>query len=838
MNQLQFTPSEISVYYGERLPKLPQRGKEWRGPCPIHGGKRDSFAVNPETGAAYCHSACGKGWNPVTFEQEIHGGTRKEAMERVKRIIGRVDPPPTRKRTVATCDYVDEDGQLLFQTVRYVPKTFRQRQPNGKGGWTWNMKGVRIVPYRLPKVLGADQVLIVEGEQDVHTLEQLGYVATTNPMGAGKWRDEFSEFLRGRDVVILPDNDVPGDQHARQVARSLDGLAKSIRILRLPDLQPGGDITDWIHAGGKPEQLAELISSAPDPKADEPEPPPAEQFSMTRTGLFVLNPRTKKYEKVSPPVEILAGTASFTDENVGKLVRYRGYHGRERVAVIPHTKLIQDGGDALDEMVNRGYKPERGRRQREWLKDYIWNTEPEKLVRCVDQIGWYHRCYVTPEETFGKYKEPIIFYSEIATEHKLRTSGTLEQWRQHVARFCAGNSRLAFCVSAGFAAAMLTPLRHENPGFHIRGGSSIGKTTALLAAGSVWGGDPRHGFIQTWRSTDNGLEATAALHNDSLLCLDEISQAPLKELGKMIYNLGNGTVKRRMTRGITARRAVEYSLVYISTGERRLGEILNAAGDEMKGGQDLRLIDIEADAGAGLGLFERLHAVKRPDEFARNLAAASQQYYGTAIRAFLERAVTEYDPTRDYVRETREQFVRAHAPDGSSTEVQRVAATFGLVAGAGELATKWGITGWREGEARSAARLCYASWLAQRGSTGPLDIEYGIRAVREFIEQYGHIRFFDLGLKKSAWPNIPKLAGYKEIEAGPDLEEQTTYFVLESVFRKEICGLYDHVAVFKEMIRRGYGKTHKGQTNLPIWKRIPEGRVRAYQILPALFEEN
>jgi len=835
MRELEFTTSEISVYYGERLPKLPQRGREWRGPCPVHGGKRDSFAVNPETGAAYCHSSCAKGWNPITFEQEIHGGTPKEAVERVKRIIGRVDPAPVRKRIVATCDYVDEDGQLLFQTVRYEPKTFRQRQRNGKGGWTWNVKGVRIVPYRLPKVLGADQVIIVEGEKDVHTLEELGYVATCNPMGAGKWRDEYSEFLRGRDVVILPDNDVPGDQHARQVASSLEGLAKSIRILRLPDLPSGGDVTDWIRAGGKHEQLAELISGAPELTAAEPEPPAAELFHMTKEGLFAINPRTQKFERISPPVEILAGTASFTDENVGKLVRYRG-RGRERISVIPHTKLIQEGGDALDEMVNRGFKPKRGRRQRESLKDYIWNTEPKKLVRCVDQIGWYHRCYVTPEETIGQYKEPIIFYSEIVPEHKLHTSGTLEGWREHVARLCAGNSRLAFCVSAAFAAAMLTPLRHENPGFHIRGGSSIGKTTALLAAGSVWGGDPRKGYIQTWRSTSNGLEATAALHNDSLLCLDEISQAPPKEIGEMIYNLGNGTTKRRMTRGITARRAIEYSLVYISTGERRLGEIMRSVGERAKGGQDLRLIDIEADAGAGFGLFERIHEFERADELARTLAAASQQYYGTAIRAFLEHAVTEYDLARDSVREMREQFVRAHASEGSSTEVQRVAATFGLVAGAGELATRWGITGWREGEARSAARLCYASWLAVRGSTGALDIEYGIQAVRDFIALYDHTRFYDCAVEPQRRQPIQKPAGYRERVVSPELEEQINFYIHEQVFREEICGAYDYVAVFKEMIRRGYGKTHKGK-NLAIKKMLDGKWKRVFAVLPKLFEE-
>jgi hypothetical protein len=129
------------------------------------------------------------------------------------------------ERIVATYDYRDEGGTLRFQVVRLRdPKSFRQRRPDGRGGWIWNLEGVAPLLYRLPELLAADPtewVFIVEGEKDVDTLWALGLVATTNPGGAGKWRPEFNRWLVGRRVVLLPDNDAPGKNHMEMIATCL-----------------------------------------------------------------------------------------------------------------------------------------------------------------------------------------------------------------------------------------------------------------------------------------------------------------------------------------------------------------------------------------------------------------------------------------------------------------------------------------------------------------------------------------------------------------------------------------------------------------------------------------
>lgn len=168
-----------------------------------------------------------------------------------------------------TYDYTDEAGNLLFQAVRYEPKGFSQRKPDGGGGWIYQgifKNGTRPVLYRLPKVLEAvckgTPVWVVEGEKDVHRLEREGLTATTSPMGAGKWRDPYSDALAGANVKIVPDNDGPGRKHARKVARSLHGKAASVSIMEPPGLPEGKDVSDWFAGGGTAEELVNLPSSS------------------------------------------------------------------------------------------------------------------------------------------------------------------------------------------------------------------------------------------------------------------------------------------------------------------------------------------------------------------------------------------------------------------------------------------------------------------------------------------------------------------------------------------------------------------------------------------------
>src|SRR5271166_263531 len=204
--------------------------------------------------------------------------------------------------------------------------------------------------------------------------------------------------------------------------------------------------------------------------------------------------------------------------------------------------------------------------------------------------------------------ERIILQTSAAIDHAYRQSGTFEGWQEHVARYAAGNSRLGLALATAFAAPLLYPTSSESGGFHFRGGSSTGKTTALIVAGSAWGGGGVRGFIRTWRATSNGLEGVAALHCDALLCLDEMGQVDGREAGQIAYMLGNGCGKARANRDGFARPSAEWRSLFLSSGEVGLADKIaeDGRGRRAAAGQQVRIVDIAADAGAGLGLFENL----------------------------------------------------------------------------------------------------------------------------------------------------------------------------------------------------------------------------------------
>ena len=254
------SPQEIARIMGGEV-----QGKQIVAPGPNHRPIDRSLSIKLDADA------------PDGFLVHSHAGDDPiECKDYVRSKLGLDAFKPNGKgavSVVATYDYVDEEGELLYQVVRQNPKKFIQRRPDGKGGWDWSTKGARRVPYRLPQVLKGvslgHPVYIAEGEKSVEALERLGVVATCSPMGAEKWRDEYSKHLAGADVVILPDNDEVGEKHAAQVAKSLTGVAASVRMLRLAGLPEGGDVYDWIQDGGTAEQLVEAAEYADEPAAPE-----------------------------------------------------------------------------------------------------------------------------------------------------------------------------------------------------------------------------------------------------------------------------------------------------------------------------------------------------------------------------------------------------------------------------------------------------------------------------------------------------------------------------------------------------------------------------------------
>ncbi len=292
--------------------ELRPSGRNFSGRCPFHDDQRASLSVylKGEYWKWRCHGPCDKGGSVIDWVMATDGVDVVQAIETLShRCNGSTTSPTaripkegtanTRREIVKVYDYRDESDDLLFQSVRYEPKDFSQRQPDGKGGWSWNLKGVRRVLYRLPELLAADPstpVFVVEGEKDVDAIVTLGGVATTNPMGAEVWNDEYSPSLVGRRVIIIPDNDKSGIDHAHNVARSVTPFARSVKVVNVPGLLIAGDVSDYLNSGSTLDDLLELAKGAslwseqaesPPADADDIDSPEQDSPQQTQRDLLV-----------------------------------------------------------------------------------------------------------------------------------------------------------------------------------------------------------------------------------------------------------------------------------------------------------------------------------------------------------------------------------------------------------------------------------------------------------------------------------------------------------------------------------------------------------------------
>lgn len=246
------------------IPSIKTNGKpEVLGLCPYHDDTNPSMAVNIEKGLFYCH-ACKEKGDLFKLYQKVRNVDSGTALKEMGLMAGIVTDNSQHKID-CIYPYTDETGKLLYEVIRYIPKTFKQRRPDGNGGYIWNMKDVVLVPYNLPKIIDANTVCICEGEKDCDTLMRLGLVATTNPGGAGKWPETFSIYFVGKDVVIICDNDQAGRNHGYDVAAKLYGHAKSIKIIKfLPGVPEKGDVSDWLKIeGNSKDSLLCLVEKAP-----------------------------------------------------------------------------------------------------------------------------------------------------------------------------------------------------------------------------------------------------------------------------------------------------------------------------------------------------------------------------------------------------------------------------------------------------------------------------------------------------------------------------------------------------------------------------------------------
>ncbi|ACY33743.1 DUF927 domain-containing protein [Comamonas thiooxydans] len=536
------------------------------------------------------------------------------------------------------------------------------------------------------------------------------------------------------------------------------------------------------------------------------------------------NPPTLVQSWICSPLHVDAVTHDSTGANFGRLLRFRNTLGQWKTWAMPMEMLRGDGADLRGALLSMGVHLDSSNTGRNMLATYLQNQVPNRKLEAVMQTGWaggQFKAFALPDTVIGPQASKVTFQAQFLHSDEYSQRGTLEGWRQGIAAPAVGNPVLVLGLCTAFAGPVLALVGAESGGVHLIGDSSTGKTTALQGACSVMGGD---GYRRSWRATANGLEASASLFNDSMLALDEISECDPRDVGEVVYMLGNGRGKQRAGRTGGARAVTRWRTSVLSTGERSIATSMMEAGQRVKAGQAVRLLDIPVQRIHGA--WDNLHGHPNGPAFSDAIKRASRQQYGTAGRAFLEKLSRDTTDMVQNLEAIKAQLLAG--VDSGDGQPARAAARLAVLALAGELATTYGITGWDEGEATSAAEVGFAAWLAQRGElSGNAEQDQMVQAVLGFIERHGDSRFSD-----AAGPYEDRQQAMVRDRAGwwESAEGGVQYLFTKDGMREALKG-FDFARALKVLQQVGVlspgadGKSAKQ-------KRIHSRNVRVYVVQP------
>ena len=597
--------------------------------------------------------------------------------------------------------------------------------------------------------------------------------------------------------------------------------------------------TDFTYSDRSPKTECSLETPLPS-RGEQPDRPEQAfgSFRITDHGVFLVKDcpgGSSDLVKLAARVDVIAETRDSAGNNWGRLLRWQDNEGREHRWAMPMEVLSSDAAGVRARLLGEGLAfISTNARWRERFAEYLQTAPVNRRIRCISRGGWHDSSYTLPDETFGlEGSDEVMYQASTDADSNWRIKGSANDWRVQIGEKCSGNSRLVLAVSCAFAGPLLSIAGAESGGIHFYGASSTGKSTALLVGGSVCGGGPV-GFVQNWRATVNGLESLAEAFNDGTLYLDELAQVDPKEAAEACYLLANGQGKSRMTKALTFRKKLTWRILFVSAGELTLAEHAASAGKQTKGGAEVRLLNICADAGQGLGLFENLHEFPSPEGFVSHLRAAANNFYGAPFRSYLATLVGSRKSALEVIEAAKSE-VRLTLPPNAAGEVVRAADRFALVGAAGELATKWGLTGWEKGESIQAITQCLHAWIAARGTLGNSDLEAGIIQVRAFLGKHGSSRFQRLLSNPRTNRNEEEVVRDRVGFYRSDENDETEFLILLDVFRGEVCAGRDFTGVAKELHKRGF-LVRDGQ-NLTIKPRLPGlGSVRVYCVRSAILE--
>ncbi|MDG2990739.1 DUF927 domain-containing protein [Candidatus Synechococcus calcipolaris G9] len=719
-----------------------------------------------------------------------------------------------------------------------------------KGWWSDRGKGDGKWPiYRQNEVTPGSVVFVVAGEQSVEAMRGIGGVAICNQGGekttAGlKQIALFLKAAKSKLAVVLPDHDATGREMGEVLKTQLEKVHVKTIVLDLAEVWPGiptkGDIYDLVtYSGWSVEQIQaalefeiERLLEPLDIEAELRAQLPKSGFSTDPDRGLIYTDRTSQpgHELryfIGNHLEAIGYCQSPSGDGAALVLSFKTIHGYLATYLMGRGSLAGDGNEVIAELLLRSYSFLRGEKTR--LLTYLHGLGAgiEEQFLLMPSTGWAdvqeQKSFLLPHVTIGDRR--LRFQSfEPPLTHPYQPKGTLENWAVEVGKYAAGNSRLAFALSSSFAGPLLELLDIPGGGFNLYGATSRGKTTAVQVAASVAGHPDK--VVRSWRATDNGLEAIASEHSDLTLVLDELKECHPKVVDQASYLLANGVGKQRANRTGGKQTPKTWRTLFLSTGEMPFVEYLKGHSLTVKGGQEIRLIDIGAIAGEH-GVFENLHGFKDGAGIANHLKSATRQHHGTALTSFLEVLVSQVeseglDDLRDSFRAIREVLTPSGVADPA---VGRAIERFAVVALAGELAIRFGILPIPEGEPTQASAILLQTWLNLRGGLGSHDLKAALERVEAILRENYHTGLVPLDLENRLG-DTPRgnLLGYRRLNG--------EILILPSVYRDQFCQGIDRKLLTTQMRSLGWLKWDEATNKTPVQRKVEGKNQRFYAFTP------
>ncbi|MCQ4110490.1 DUF927 domain-containing protein [Aeromonas sp. JL9] len=760
---------------------------------------------------------------------------------------------PLTQRVIAVGELTYQPGSLVVPLWDEAGGLINVQLINTEGDKRYLPGGQKAGAFH--RIDGGELVAVVEGYASGLSVQAATGATVYCAMDAGNLL-AIAQIARRQHpearLLLCGDNDEgtkgnPGKAKAEHAAATVGGL------VALPSV--AGDWNDYHQAHGLTATKEAIMSASATPTPKQPQDQDAHQKEGApwQAEVVPLHPvRDDETEKgqdlpigfeirgdrlcvweqvgrgddarqelvpISSPVRVLAETSDEHGRGYGRLLEWQDSAGRKRSWPMPMRELTRrQGEEVLAALLDAGL-PFIALGRKHKLAEYLMACRPDKRITCVERTGWHGRAYVLPQGSIGPDADGVILQTTGYAASDFVERGTLGEWQQGVAALAVGNSRLCFALSLAFAAPLLSLVGMEGGGFHLKGESTDGKTTIMKAAASVYGNPDR--YSQTWRATGNAIEGIASRRNDALLCLDELGEMDGREAGQTAYMLANGQGKGRSKQDGELRERKAWRLLFLSTGELSLEDHAASAGQRTQAGMEVRTIQIPSDTGHH-GAFEWLHGMESGRTFADTLKAHCDHQHGSAFRTYAEALAGDLDTHRERLRGEIKRLAAELTPKEAGNQVGRAINRFALVAAAGELATRLGVTGWPDGEALRAVRVCLKAWLAERGHLGNKEDAATLAQIRAFMRAHQYTRFVDVSDPNHRPANV---VGYRR-NPRHGTDDELEFWVDPSGW-VEITSGRDAKKAAKLSAKAGYLLGGEGRYQL--LRRLPTGkRARVY----------